>query len=180
LNLHRIRPVSLAEGDFDMNTRIWIGTLLISALLAAPATWARGPGRGDGERPGLPRIAQLANQLGLTEDQKSAIREIVQRSRSKVQAQREKILNAQKELAEAIKEPKKGAEVQKKLTQKFSEIQALKTSQATAQFEMALSIRELLDPDQLEKFAKLRGGPGFGMGKGMGKPRGMNHGMERE
>jgi Spy/CpxP family protein refolding chaperone len=102
------------------------------------------------------RVAYFEKELALTPDQSAKVKAIREKYKGQMKERRETIKAAKKDLKESMKSDKKGPEAQKELNAKFQKIQALKQENSQQMFAMALEIREVLTPAQVQKFHELR------------------------
>lgn len=128
--------------------------ILVMALgLSAPALAA-----GAGLKGGLDRMVK---ELNLSEEQKQQVRDIKKKSGEGIKGLKSQVRDAMKDLAQSLRAPEKGDAYRATLTQKFENVQKLRQEMMTKRFQMALEIREILTPTQIEKFRAMDKG-GFG------------------
>lgn len=140
-----------------MTARLMI--FLTALTLSAPAMAA-----GAGMKSGLDRMVK---ELNLSEEQKQQVREIKKKNGENLKGLKSQVRDAMKDLAQSLRAPEKGDAYKATLAQKFENVQKLKNEMMSKRFQMALEIREILTPAQIEKFRAMDKG-GFG---GWGKKR---------
>lgn len=136
-----------------------LSALLLASLLV-PGIALAGPGGPGGPGKGGPgawheKAEMIAKELGLSDVQKTQVREIRQRHMEQMKQTHEKLKAAHEDLRTAMKKPDKGTSYQKVLTDKFAVVQKYMAELGADRFRMAVEIRELLSPDQITKFDEL-------------------------
>src|SRR5690606_17542289 len=97
---------------------------------------------------------RFSKELNLSDEQLDKIKEIRKANRAQLKEHRNKFKTAKNAFREAMKDPKSGNEELKK---KFEDYQSARSAFHKARFDMMLSMRSVLGPDQLEKFQTLHG-----------------------
>lgn len=113
---------------------------------------------------------KLYKELNLTEAQKAQVQEIKKKTKDSMKEHRAKIKEAMADLSKSLKNPTKGDSYRQELKNKFNEVQNLRNEMMARRFDTALEIREILTPEQIQKFQAMD----HGMKKGgrHGKKRG--------
>lgn len=88
--------------------------------------------------------------LNLTSDQVQKIKTIRNQSQAQIKPKREAVRQAQVELRNLLA----GNAPQGQVKDKYKQLEILKQQLANVQFENTLAIREVLNPDQRQKFAE--------------------------
>lgn len=121
--------------------------LLAVAVLVVPKPSFAGEGRWEkfAER----RIEKFISKLDLSDEQKEKIKDVRGQAKEKLKAAREKKREAFKALATLMKSDTND---EKGIREAFKNLQAVKTDAENAHFETILEIRNVLTPEQREKF----------------------------
>lgn len=130
---------------------------LILSLHHAQAMGGKGKGHERGEH--------FKKELGLSDEQLAKVKELRKGKKEELKEQRQKMKAAKEEFRNAMKNPKAAED---DLKAKFEAFQSARDSFQRARFAMMLQMRSILNPEQLEKFAKLKEER---WGKGKGKRR---------
>lgn len=121
---------------------------LLSILLLTQSAFAGDPGD------------KIAKELNLTDAQKTQVKAIREKYQPQMKEKRQAARAARRELQELMRSDKKGAEIQASLQTKHKNVQTLQNAAQDIGFQMALEIREVLNPDQIAKFRGLFPGKG--------------------
>ncbi|NUM88947.1 MAG: Spy/CpxP family protein refolding chaperone [Bdellovibrionales bacterium] len=126
-----------------MNNSKTIITVMMGALLlsADPALAKRGG-------------ARMAEELGLSQEQKDKMKEMREKSREQHQARRDSMQTAREELEKALQSDA----TEKQLRAKFESLEKLQREFARERFEHVLAVRAILTPEQRTKFRGMMGG----------------------
>jgi periplasmic protein CpxP/Spy len=114
------------------------------SLVSSPVT-AQTPTNKPANKPG-----GWLKELNLTPQQLQQIKQIRSQSRNNLQQQKQALRQTRKELQDLMASNANKEQVQ----QKYNQLKILKTQIADAQFENTLAIREVLNPQQRQKFAE--------------------------
>lgn len=139
---------------------------LILALLTPTLSFARGGGGGGPG--GFKPMKKMAEELNLTEAQKTQMKTIQESGRDNMKAQREALKASKKALSDAVASPTSTKEQLVAAHEKFAQA---KLEMMRQQFSKVVEMRAILTPEQLAKFPKVapidrdgerggRGGPG--------------------
>lgn len=96
--------------------------------------------------------AEMANKLGLTEEQRSKIKQNREASKAKLESYMEQIKAEKDKLKALLEDPNSSKNA---LMNQFETISSLKTKMMRVRFENMISIKEMLTPDQQKKFKEL-------------------------
>jgi Spy/CpxP family protein refolding chaperone len=140
----------------DMKPRTAI--MMVATLLSGAAFAGH-----DGEEVGM-LGKRLMRALDLSAEQAAQVKEIRSKNKTAIAPLRTKVKKMREELLTALQDPQKGADYQKGLTQKFTQLEAARAELNRGRFQVALEIREILSPEQMKKI------------KGLKAFRGMHHG----
>lgn len=123
---------------------------LLVGLISQPALARHRPDLGEQGKGGGPggELKEALKSLDLTDEQKSKIKEIRKASGESNKEARNALKEGRKGLEEAMKGDAKKAD----LLSKFDSLQGLRTKLARGRFEMMLGVREILTPEQRQKF----------------------------
>jgi Spy/CpxP family protein refolding chaperone len=122
-------------------------TLMLTMLLASNLTFAMG-GKGDHQK----RAERFQKELNLTDEQLAKVTEI----RKKHHGDKDTKTNfkeIKKSFRDAMKDPKSSTA---DLTAKFEAFQKLREEHQRKKFAMMLEMREVLNPEQIEKFREMK------------------------
>ncbi len=89
-------------------------------------------------------------KLNLTREQAEKIKNIRNQSQAEIKPKRDAVRQAQVELRNLLA----GNAPQQQVTDKYKQLETLKQQLAEVQFKNTLAIREILNPDQRQKFAE--------------------------
>lgn len=123
-----------------MKTSIWIGLMTLSLALPKVALANGGPGGG--------HLRKVLAELNLSEEQKAKIKEVRESHGKSMKESRSALRDARKAMEEAVKIDASRSD----LLKKFESLQALRNKMGQARFEMILAVREILTPEQRQKF----------------------------
>lgn len=138
----------------------WAAIMMVVSLLSGAAFAGH-----DGEEVGM-LGKRLMRALDLSAEQAAQVKEIRGKHKNTIAPLRTKVRKMRQELLTALQDPKKGADYQKTLTEKFTQLEAARAELNRGRFQVALEMREILSPDQMKKI------------KGLKAFRGMHHGDE--
>jgi Spy/CpxP family protein refolding chaperone len=113
-------------------------------------------GGGQGRGQGRGGRGQMLKKLGLNEEQIAQFKEIKQKHKQSMQGNRERIKNLKQEFQQLMQSNEKGDGYKSKVLSKLDELQRLKAQTKRSKVEMALSIREIMTPEQIQKFMQFR------------------------
>lgn len=147
--------------------KILVVFAMVLVLAGATYVYAFGPGRGPGPREGCMGYGKGAS---LTEEQRTQFQDLRQKFHDETATLREQIQAKRQELRTLWSDSKSGADA---ILGKEKELRDLQDQMRDKAVQMKLQARNILTPEQLAEFGKLRGpGSGRGPGKGHGKGRG--------
>lgn len=136
---------------------VGVALVAMSSGPAAARPWGGGPGfQGDGG--GLP-IMMLLRAVGLTDDQKAQVRQIVANHRPTFQSLRTQLKTAQEALRSQVLggDPTAALDITKDpLASQVQQIEALRNQLFEEGLKVSLEIRAILTPDQLARAAQVR------------------------
>ena len=140
---------------------------LLASPLAAESGSEYGEGRGKHEmREGKKdRGGKMAKELGLSKDQKKQMKEIREKFKKKMEAHRGEGKAAHEALKKAMADPHSS---ESDLRARHEAVQKIMQAKGTLKFEKMLAIRQILDDEQIRKFAEMHKGR---HGKKHGGPR---------
>lgn len=156
--------------SFLFATALMAAALCTTVLQAQP----RGNFRGDRDRPQMRN--EIAEELGLSDEQKEKIRQIRQEARKQAIAHRAKVQLAHIELQELVQADNPD---QNKINAKISEVSKLHETGMRNRIATQLDVQKVFTPEQRKKAQELRpfrgmrdfddfeGRPGPGMHRGM-------------
>jgi Spy/CpxP family protein refolding chaperone len=136
--------------------RTVICSVAAAMLLAAPRVFARpsyaheGGGEGRGER--AAGREKFAEELGLTQEQKDAMKAQREQSRAKMKETREKLRDSQKALHEELQKPETDSAAIDNIVYRIKEAQGELIDQRVESF---LSMKKILTPEQFQKMGGL-------------------------
>lgn len=93
---------------------------------------------------------RLLSELNLSADQMNRIQQIRSRDRDQLNSDRDAARQAQQDLRTLMA----GTASDDQIREKYSQVKALRTKIADAQFNSMLEIRDVLSPEQRQKFAQ--------------------------
>jgi periplasmic protein CpxP/Spy len=128
---------------------------LVQPAFAKPKEAPKGPEAGErgeeaeekGEGPGR-GFKEALNGLNLTDEQKAKIKELRKGGKEAHKETRESLREGRKALEEAMK----GDAKKEDILAKYDALQTLRNKMGRARFEMMLAVREILTPEQRQKF----------------------------
>lgn len=122
---------------------------LISCLTLLPAQGGRGNGKGNGEGRG----AKMAQELNLTQEQQDQLKALKTESKDSHKSDREAFKAKKSELNDLLK----ASSVDKRaIDSKIKEISALTEKKMQNRVEHLLKVKEILTPEQFEKFLEMK------------------------
>ena len=124
----------------------WISLLLALQLLPT-ISYAMG-GKGDHQK----RAEHLQKELNLTNEQLEKVTAIRKKHQDERKSKNE-FKDAKKAFRDAMKDPKAS---KADLTIKFEEFQKIRDTHQRTKFARMLEMREILNPDQIEKFQAMK------------------------
>lgn len=139
-----------------MNSFKKLSLPLLLALAVAQPALARGKhgpkgpeaeSFGDGEGPGH-ALREALKSLDLSEEQKTKLKDL---RKSATEAHKE-VRTALKDGRKAMEDLMKSDAKKEEILSKFEALQTLRNKMARARFEMMLAIRDILTPEQRQKF----------------------------
>lgn len=116
---------------------------------------------------GLMLTPEVVEQIGLTEEQESKLKDLRDAHQDQVLEIKQKIERAELELARLTEDDNPS---ESKITAKIREISSLRTDLQLAGVELYFAARKILTDEQIEKLKTLR--PALGAGRGPGPCRG--------
>jgi Spy/CpxP family protein refolding chaperone len=129
--------------------------------------------RGDGETARGGRLARLQEQLGLSEQQSSRLREIREGQQRDAIRHRADLQVARLDLRRLMESPTLD---RKAVDAKVKEVSDLQAASFRARVDTMLAMREVLTPEQMKKWQELRAERGMS-GRDRRGPRGRGRGM---
>lgn len=124
--------------------------LILAAFFAAPGSHVAARSRG--VLPGMNLSPQVMEQLSLTEDQVSKIKDIKDTHMEKMLDIRQKMEKSRLELAKLVDED---AFSQSKVEARIREIGSFKTQMELERVNFLFQVRKLLTPEQIEKLGTI-------------------------
>lgn len=107
-------------------------------------------------RAGRGKRGGMLKKLGLTQEQITQFKEIKSKHKSKFKNNRQKMKELKQELQQLMKSTQNGSDYRNTVLAKVDELHNLKGETKRARIEMALDIREILNPEQIQKFMQIK------------------------
>jgi protein CpxP len=127
--------------------------LVLTGAFVYPAVAQQRPQAVDTDRSPAQRPMAVLRQLGLSQDQIQAMRELNAEIREKRQAARQNVTEATRKLDEAIYADQVDETAVAKL---LTDLQSAQAEVVKINFENELAVRKILTPEQLIKFREIR------------------------